>query len=44
MRGTDSLLVADADTHIFLDIFTILGVTNRDKDLEIIVLRQHVRI
>ena len=28
----------------FLDIFTILGVTNRDKDLEIIVLRQQVRI
>ena len=28
----------------FLDIFTILGVTNSDKDLEIIVLRQQVRI
>jgi transposase InsO family protein len=28
----------------FLDIFTILGVKNRDKDLEIIVLRQQVRI
>jgi hypothetical protein len=28
----------------FLDIFTILGVTNSDKDLEIIVLRQPVRI
>ena len=28
----------------FLDIFTILGVKNWDKDLEIIVLRQQVRI
>jgi putative transposase len=28
----------------FLDIFTILGVTNCDKDLEIIVLHQQVRI
>ncbi len=28
----------------FLDLFTILGVTNSDKDLEIIVLRQQVRI
>ena len=29
---------------LFLDIFTILGVTNGDKDLEIIILRQQVRI
>ena len=28
----------------FLDIFTLLGVMNSDKDLEIIVLRQQVRI
>jgi Integrase core domain. len=28
----------------FPDIFTILGVTNSDKDLEIIVLQQQVRI
>ncbi len=28
----------------FLDIFTILGAINSDKDLEIIVLRQQVRI
>ena len=28
----------------FLDIFTILGVMNSDKDLEIIILRQQVRI
>ena len=28
----------------FLDIFTILGVTDSDKDLEIIILRQQVRI
>ena len=29
---------------LFLDIFTILGVTNGDKDLEIVILRQQVRI
>jgi putative transposase len=29
---------------IFLDNFTILGITNRDKDLEIIILRQQVRV
>ena len=29
---------------IFLDIFTIMGVTNSDKDLEILILRQQVRI
>jgi hypothetical protein len=29
---------------LFLDIFTILGVTNGDEDLEIIILRQQVRI
>jgi hypothetical protein len=29
---------------LFLDIFTILGVTNGHKDLEIIILRQQVRI
>jgi putative transposase len=28
----------------FLDIFTIIGVTNSDKDLEIIILRHQVRI
>jgi transposase InsO family protein len=28
----------------FLDIFTTLSVTNRNKDLEIIILRQQVRI
>src|SRR4030042_3212662 len=27
-----------------LDIFTLLGITNGDKDLEIILLRQQVRI
>ena len=34
-------------THIltlFLDIFAVLGITNGDKDLEIIILRQQVRI
>jgi hypothetical protein len=29
---------------IFLDIFTILGVTNGDKDLESVIIRQQVRI
>lgn len=29
---------------LFLDIFTILGITNSDKDLEIIILRQQLRI
>lgn len=29
---------------LFLDIITILGVTNSDKDLEILILRQQVRI
>jgi hypothetical protein len=29
---------------LFLDFFTILGVTNSDKDLEILILRQQVRI
>ena len=28
----------------FLDFFTIMGVTNRDKDIEILILRQQVRI
>jgi hypothetical protein len=28
----------------FLDIFTIMGVINSDKDLEILILRQQVRI
>ena len=28
----------------FLDIFTILGVINSDKDLEILILRQQVRL
>ena len=28
----------------FLYIFTIMGVTNNDKDLEILILRQQVRI
>jgi hypothetical protein len=28
----------------FLDIFTILGAINSDKDLEILILRQQVRI
>ena len=29
---------------IFLDIIAVLGVTNGDKNLEIIILRQQVRI
>ena len=29
---------------LFLDIFTILRSTSSDKDLEIIILRQQVRI
>ena len=29
---------------LFLDVFTILGITQSDKDLEIIILRQQVRI
>lgn len=29
---------------LFLDIFTILGITNSDKDLEIIILRQQLHI
>ncbi len=29
---------------LFLDFFAIVGVTNRDKDLEILILRQQVRI
>jgi hypothetical protein len=28
----------------FLDFFSVIGAMNRDKDLEIIVLRQQVRI
>ena len=28
----------------FLDFFTVMGAMNRDKDLEIIILRQQVRI
>lgn len=36
-------MVAFPHTYIFLDIFTILGVTNSDKDLEIIIIRQQVR-
>jgi hypothetical protein len=28
----------------FLDFLTVLGAMNRDKDLEIIILRQQVRI
>ena len=34
-------------THIltfFLDFFTVMGAMNRDKDLEIIIFRQQVRI
>ena len=27
-----------------LDIFTLLGITNGDKDLEILLLRQQVQI
>jgi hypothetical protein len=29
---------------LFLDIFSIIGVADNDKDLEIIILRQQVRI
>ncbi len=29
---------------LLLDIFTILGITNGEKDLEIIILRQQIRI
>jgi len=29
---------------LFLDIIAVLGVTNGDKNLEIIILRQQVRI
>jgi len=29
---------------LFLDLLSVIGLTKSDKDLEIIILRQHVRI
>src|SRR4030067_2207374 len=40
----NDLLVAYTHTHIIPGFFTVMGVMNRDKDPEIIFLRQQVRI
>jgi len=47
LESSEILMIYGSLIHIltfFLDFFTVLGVTNDNKNLEIIILRQQVRI
>jgi hypothetical protein len=47
LKSNEVLIINGSLIHIltfFLDFFSVIGAMNRDKDLEIIVLRQQVRI
>ena len=47
LESSEVLMIYGSLIHIltfFLDFFTVMGAMNRDKDLEIIILRQQMHI